>query len=96
MQRPAIELLLRNHFKIQSNNNTNVHSISNVSENRKVIDEWIDNVEEIHASRPPGEVKFHNKMPTMPDPVQAWPEEIGIEIKNGSVELPDAEIGLTL
>ncbi|KAL7541092.1 hypothetical protein ACHAWF_006854, partial [Thalassiosira exigua] len=91
----VIELRLRNHFKIRSSKDT-VHSINNVSENRKVIDEWIDNVDELHTMRPHGEVKVHNKMPTMQELVQAWPEEMDTEVRNGSVELPGAEIDLTV
>ena len=92
----VIELQLRNLSKTMSSRAGTVRSISNAAENKKDIDQWIDSVEEIHATSLPTEVRYHNKMPSVQELVQAWPKDIQDELRNGSLELPGAEVDLSV
>ena len=92
----VIELQLRNHSRKTTSRAVTVRSIDNASENTEEIDQWIQSVEGIHASKPHPEVRYRNKMPSMQDLMQAWPKEVENELRNGTLELPSAEIDFSV
>mmetsp|Transcript_10334 Transcript_10334/g.19021 ORF Transcript_10334/g.19021 Transcript_10334/m.19021 type:complete len:291 (+) Transcript_10334:2272-3144(+) len=92
----VIELQLRNHSKSEIGRVGTVRSITNAAENTNEIDHWIQSVEEIHATKSHSEVKYRNKMPSMENMLQAWPKEIEDELRNGTLELPSADIDLNV
>ena len=83
-----IELQLRNHIKKSTSRTATVRSIGE-------IDQWIQSVEDINATKPHPEAR-HKKMPSMQDLMRSWPKEIEDELTNGKVELPGADIDLSV
>ena len=92
----VIELQLRNLSKKKRSKHVTVRSIENASKKKEEIEQWIKSVEEIHASKPAPEVRYRNKMPQLEKLMQPWPKEILTEVKNGGVDVPSADIDLTL
>ena len=91
----VIELQLKHQSKKKSSV-FSVHSIDNAADGAKEIDEWIQCVEEIHTTKPPSEVRYHNKMPSTEKLMQAWPKELEEGLRNKTIELPKAEIDLSV
>ena len=102
---PAVlELQLRNSNKLSGRGSNNVvRSISNAKQHTNEINKWIQSVEEIHADdhtvaneQPKPEVKYQNKMPDVKELLQAWPKDINEELRNGTLEIPNADIDLNV
>ena len=98
----VVELQLRNQAKKGSIRRdggiTVVRSISKASENTNEIDQWVQSVEEIHSATTYDdkhtEVRYRNKMPSVEELMQPWPADVAEELKNGTLELPTADIDL--
>ncbi len=84
-------------LKINSKKKANdVLSISNASENPYEIDKWIRSVAEIHAKDSQSGVRYRNRIPAIQDLMQFWPEKLGVGLKNGTLDLPPADIDLSV
>jgi len=84
-------------LKINSKKKANdVRSISNASENPYEIDKWIRSVAEIHAKDSQSGVRYRNRIPAIQDLLQFWPEKLGVGLKNGTLDLPAADIDLSV
>ena len=101
----VVELQLRNCAKKGSRRDAVVRSISNASENTNEIDQWIQSVEEIHSATTNNknqttqsleEVRYRNKMPSVQELMQPWPTDVANELRNGTLELPTADIDLNV
>ena len=102
----VVELQLRNYAKKGSmrDDSTVVRSISNASENTNEIDQWIQSVEEIHSATTNNknqttqslDVRYRNKMPSVQELKQPWPADVANELRNGTLELPTADIDLNV
>ena len=96
----VVELQLRNQAKKGTRRDggiTVVRSISNASENTNEIDQWVQSVEEIYSATTYDkhtEVRYRNKMPSVQELMQPWPADVADELKNGTLELPTADIDL--
>jgi len=101
---PAVlELQFRNSGRGGGKTNNVVRSVSNVTQHTNEINQWIQSVEEIHAEdhtvaneQPKPEVKYQNKMPDVQELLQAWPKDINEELRNGTLEIPNADIDLNV
>jgi len=98
---PAVlELQLRNSGRGKTNNA--VRSISDVKQHTNEINQWIQSIEEIHAEdhankqKPKPDVKYSNKMPNVQELLLAWPKDINEELRNGTLEIPTADIDLSV
>jgi len=101
---PAVlELQLRNSNTTTRGSSNVVRSISKPSQHTNEIKQWIQSVEEIHADdhttankQPKAEVRNRNKMPNVQELLQAWPKDINEELRNGTLEIPNADIDLNV
>ena len=75
---------------------TDVRSISNASENPYEIDKWIRSVTEVHAKDSQSGVRYRNQTPAIQNLIQFWPEKLGDGLRNGTLDLPPADIDLSV
>jgi len=71
-----------------------VKSLQNAEKNPKHIDNWIDNIRELHRSKPPPNVHYSKNMPEIDTLMQEWPPEFENLLKE--VGLPTAELDCDL
>ncbi|KAL0484001.1 ift46 [Acrasis kona] len=71
-----------------------VKSIENAEKNPKKIQKWIDDIRDLHRTKPPPSVHYSKPMPDLEVLSQPWPEQFE-EVLN-SIELPGAEIDVDL
>jgi len=90
----ANEQQLSNHAKKKQT--TTVRSISNAAENPYEIDKWIQSVSEVHIDNSKSEVRYQNRMPTIQELMQSWPEKLGAGLRDGTLDLPPADINLSV
>jgi len=71
-----------------------VRSIENAHKDKAAVQRWIDNLTELHRSKPLPQVNYTKNMPEIELLMQVWPEEIEEVIK--TIDLPgvDMDIGL--
>jgi intraflagellar transport protein 46 len=96
---PAVlELQLRNSNKLSGRGSNNVvRSIGNVTQHTNEINQWIQSVEEIHAEDHCDKQQSKAELkPNVQELLQAWPKDINEELRNGTLELPKADIALSL
>ena len=95
---PKCGNLLANEQQPKHNSKTKstVRSISNAAENPYEIDKWIQSVAETHVDKSKSEVSFRNRMPTIQELLQSWPEKLGAGLRDGTLDLPPADIDLSV
>ncbi|GFO33652.1 intraflagellar transport protein 46-like protein [Plakobranchus ocellatus] len=71
-----------------------VKSLANAEKNPKHIENWIDNIRELHRSKPPPNVHYSKNMPEIDTLMQEWPPEFEQLLKE--VGLPTAELDCDL
>lgn len=92
-----LQLQSQHHSKKSSDRRVAVRSINDASRKPNEIDEWVQSVEEIHASSTPSaNLRQLNGMPSMEELMQSWPDAVEEELKKGSVGVPSADIDLSL
>ena len=92
-----LQIQSQHHSKKSSDRRVAVRSINDASRKPNEIDEWVQSVEEIHASSTPSaNLRQRNGMPSMEELMQSWPDAVEEELKKGSVGVPSADIDLSL
>ncbi|XP_012939319.1 intraflagellar transport protein 46 homolog [Aplysia californica] len=71
-----------------------VKSLTNAEKNPKHIENWIENIRELHRSKPPPNVHYSKNMPEIDTLMQEWPPEFEQLLKE--VGLPTAELDCDL
>lgn len=71
-----------------------VRSIENAHKDPKAIQRWIENLAELHRSKPLPQVNYTKNMPDIETLMQVWPEEIEAVIKE--IDLPGVDMDVTL
>ncbi|RUS83913.1 hypothetical protein EGW08_008327, partial [Elysia chlorotica] len=71
-----------------------VKSLANAEKNPKHIENWIENIRELHRSKPPPNVHYSKNMPEIDTLMQEWPPEFEQLLKE--VGLPTAELDCDL
>ncbi|KAL7429538.1 hypothetical protein ACHAXH_003200 [Discostella pseudostelligera] len=85
---------LSNHAKTKPT--TTVRCISNAAENPYEIDKWMQSVAELHVDNSKSEVRYRNRMPTIQELMQSWPEKLGAGLRDWTLDLPPADIDLSV
>ena len=90
----VLELQLRALSK-KSHGDVMVRSIEDAQNNPKAIEQWIENVEELHRTKPQTQVHYHFPMPEIETLMDVWPEEV--EEVLSKIQLPNtAELDVSL
>ena len=92
----VLELQLRYQAKKKTSIGVPVRSIDNASKNPEEIDKWIENVEKLHRSKPPVEVRYSIAMPDMKNLIKPFPQEIHEMLENKLMGSFNPDIDLTL
>uniref|UniRef100_A0A0B7A5U1 Intraflagellar transport protein 46 homolog n=1 Tax=Arion vulgaris TaxID=1028688 RepID=A0A0B7A5U1_9EUPU len=71
-----------------------VKSLKNAEKSPKHIENWIENIRELHRSKPPPNVHYSKNMPDIDTLMQEWPPEFEHLLKE--VGLPTAELDCDL
>ncbi len=71
-----------------------VRSLESAEQNPKQIQQWINNVNELHKSRPPPTVQFTKNMPDIESLMQEWAPEM--EEAVNAIPLPGPDLDLAL
>jgi intraflagellar transport protein 46 len=90
----VLDLQMRASAKKSNLEPVNVHSIENADKNPREITKWIENIRDLHRTKPPPTVQYKKSMPDIESLMQVWPEEF--EELLGKVKLPEPSMDLSL
>lgn len=71
-----------------------VRSIENADKNPTKIDKWIQDINELHRSKPPPQVNYKKNMPDFDKLMEAWPEEFEQLLATTPLPSPDLDLSL--
>ena len=90
----VLDLQLRSISKTAGIGATQVRSVEDADRNPKAINSWIENMEELHRTKPPQNVHYSKSMPDIDVLMQEWPPEV--EELLSKMKLPSAELDCSL
>ena len=90
----VLDLQLRSISKTSGVRAMQVRSVPNAIKNSKAINSWIDNMEELHRTKPPQNVHYSKSMPDIDLLMQEWPPEV--ESLLSEMQLPSADLDCSL
>jgi intraflagellar transport protein 46 len=90
----VLELQLKSMSKKLQYGDVAVRSIENASKNPAAIEKWIQNVSELHRTKPPPHVTYKKNMPDSEKLMEAWPEEFEAALKQYPLPSPDLDLSL--
>ena len=90
----VLDLHLRSITKTSGARAIQVRSIKNAENNKKALDNWIENIQELHKSKPPPTVHYAKRMPEVDVLMQEWPVEV--EQLLSKISLPTADLNCSL
>lgn len=90
----VLELQLRAKSKKLQYGDVVVRSIENADKNPQKIEKWIQDINDLHRSKPPPQVNYKKNMPDIDKLMEAWPEEF--EALLASTPLPSPDLDLSL
>ncbi|XP_072210973.1 intraflagellar transport protein 46 homolog isoform X2 [Excalfactoria chinensis] len=90
----VLSLWLTENSKQHNITQIKVKSVENAEKNPKAIDNWIENISELHRCKPPATVHYSRPMPDIETLMQEWSPEF--EELLGKVGLPTAEMNCDL
>ena len=90
----VLELQLRAMTKKLQYGDVVVRSIENASKNPTAIDKWIQNISDLHRSKPPPQVHYRRNMPDIDTLLDVWPEEFETMLETLKLPSPDLDLSL--
>lgn len=90
----VLELQLRATSKKQQYGDVVVRSIESAEKNPVAVEKWIQNITDLHRSKPPPQVHYKKNMPDAEVLMDQWPE--GFEEALKTLELPSPELDMSL
>lgn len=90
----VLDLQMRATAKKSNLEPVNVHSIDNADKNPREITKWIEDIRDLHRTKPPPTVQYKKSMPDIESLMQEWPPEF--EELLGKVKLPEPSMDLSL
>jgi intraflagellar transport protein 46 len=90
----VLDLRLRALAKQNSAKAIVVKKVENVSKNAKIIDNWINDISDLHRSKPSPSVHYSKPMPDVDLLIQEWPPEVEELVKNISLPSPALDCDL--
>jgi intraflagellar transport protein 46 len=71
-----------------------VRSIEDAAKNPSAIDRWIQNIQDLHRTKPPPQVHYKRNMPDSETLMDVWPEEFEAMLANLALPSPDLDLSL--
>jgi intraflagellar transport protein 46 len=90
----VLELQLRATSKKLQYGDVVVRSIENAAKNPLAIEKWIQNVSDLHRSKPPVQVHYRKNMPDIDFLMDQWPEQFEAILTNAQLPTPDLDVSL--
>lgn len=90
----VLEMQLRSSSKKLQYGEVAVRSIENASKSPAAIEKWIQNVTELHRTKPLPQVNYKKSMPEIEKLMEVWPEDFEAALRN--LQLPSPELDLSL
>ena len=90
----VLELQLRAISKKLQYGDVVVRSIENANKNPNAIEKWIQNIDELHRSKPPPQVHYRRNMPEIESLMEVWPEDFERALETMQLPSPDLEMSL--
>lgn len=90
----VLELQLRAKSKKLQYGDVAVRSIENADKNPTKIEKWIQDINELHRSKPPPQVNYKKNMPDIENLMDVWPEEFEALLSNTPLPSPDLDLSL--
>jgi intraflagellar transport protein 46 len=90
----VLELQLRAKSKKLQYGDVVVRSIELADKNPQKIDKWIQDINDLHRSKPPPQVNYKKNMPDMDKLMEEWPEEFEALLNSTSLPPPDLDLSL--
>jgi intraflagellar transport protein 46 len=90
----VLELQLRAISKKLQYGDVVVRSIENANKNPNAIEKWIQNIDELHRSKPPPQVHYRRNMPEIESLMEVWPEDFERALESMQLPSPDLEMSL--
>lgn len=90
----VLELQLRATSKKLQYGDVVVRSIENAAKNPLAIEKWIQNVSDLHRSKPPVQVHYRKNMPDIDSLMDQWPEQFESFLTNAQLPAPDLDVSL--
>lgn len=88
----VLELKLRATSKKQRYGEVAVRSIEDAAKNPEAIDKWIQNISELHRSKPEPQVHYKRNMPDLEKLLEVWPPEFEAVLDKLSLPSPDLDL----
>jgi intraflagellar transport protein 46 len=90
----VLELQLRAKSKKQQYGDVAVRSIENAAKNPALVEKWIQNIRDLHRSKPPQQVHYKRNMPDPDALMDVWPEEFELALAELTLPSPDLDLSL--
>lgn len=90
----VLELQLRAKSKKLQYGDVVVRSIEHADKNPQKIDKWIQDINDLHRSKPPPQVNYKKNMPDIDKLMEVWPEEFEALLNTTSLPSPDLDLSL--
>lgn len=90
----VLELQLRAKSKKLQYGDVAVRSIEQAEKNPSKIEKWIQDINELHRSKPPPQVNYKKNMPEIEALMDVWPEEFEVLLGNTPLPSPDLDLSL--
>ncbi|KAJ3220511.1 Intraflagellar transport protein 46 [Clydaea vesicula] len=68
----------------------------NAQKGKKALEQWVQNVYDLHVHKPPDKVEYSKRMPDVETLMEEWPEKIQEALHTNSIKLPTSDIDLKL
>lgn len=90
----VLELQLRAKSKKLQYGDVAVRSIEQADKNPSKVEKWIQDINELHRSKPPPQVNFKKNMPDIEALMDVWPEEFEALLDNAALPSPNLDLSL--
>jgi intraflagellar transport protein 46 len=91
----VLELQLRATTKKVQSGDVVVRSIEDASKSLSAIEKWIQNISDLHSSKPPPQVIYKHNHPDIDTLMQVWPDKFEKSLDHIPLPSPDLDVSLT-
>jgi len=90
----VLELQLRAKSKKLQYGDVAVRSIEHADKNPSKIEKWVQDIKDLHRSKPPPQVNYKKNMPDIDTLMEVWPEEFEQMLATAQLPSPDLDLRL--
>jgi intraflagellar transport protein 46 len=91
----VLELQLRAKSKKLQYGDVAVRSIEHADKNPAKVEKWVQDIKELHRSKPPPQVNYKKNMPDIDSLMEVWPEEFEAMLASSPLPSPDLDLSIS-